>query len=290
MAVYERRKPRRRIYVVNKRRFLPFLVIILLLFVLCVLLYLNLTMPVRQYTADQFPPDQLLMYFEVGEDTGVPWYYLAAVDKAENVPKEKINKERSSSIALHLAGIEDPEELPHFLAGYKNEKSLFRKAQRQTERFSNLWEIYSNKAFPILPDSEYTYENGYGDSRSYGGERTHEGIDIMAEKGVPVLSASNGVIEQSGWNELGGYRIGIRGEDNVYYYYAHLSRYEGKPEKGDEVKRRQLIGYVGDTGYGPEGTTGEFEPHLHFGMYYGKEDNLKAFNPYPFLKAWEKKQ
>ena len=134
---------------------------------------------------------------------------------------------------------------------------------------------------------EYTYEDGYGDARSYGGERNHEGIDLMAEQGVPILSVCDGVIEKVGWNELGGYRIGIRGQDNIYYYYAHMSYYEGKPEKGDKVKKGQLIGYVGDTGYGPEGTTGEFLPHLHFGMYYGKGGKLSAFNPYPFLKAWE---
>ena len=117
----------------------------------------------------------------------------------------------------------------------------------------------------------------------------HEGIDLMAaDTGVPILSVCSGVIEKAGWNELGGYRIGIRGEDNVYYYYAHMSRYEGTPKAGDKISKGQLIGYVGDTGYGPEGTTGQFEPHLHFAMYLGKGEDLRAFNPYPFLKAWER--
>lgn len=286
MAVYRRRQ-NHSIYVINKTKFLLFLVIILLLLTVSVLIYLNLAMSARQYTVDQFSADQLRVYFEVQGDTGVPWYYLAAVDKAENISPEEAGKERSSSIALHLTGIEEMDELPALLASYKDDRSFFRKVKRQAGHFGEMNEIFNNKVFPVLAGSEYTYENGYGDPRSFGGERTHEGIDIMAETGVPVLSASGGVIEKSGWNELGGWRLGIRGEDNIYYYYAHLSSYEGRQEEGDRVKKGQLIGYVGDSGYGPEGTTGEFAPHLHFGMYYGKR-NLKAFNPYPFLKAWEK--
>jgi murein DD-endopeptidase MepM/ murein hydrolase activator NlpD len=286
MAAFETRRRYRHIYVVDKTRFILFLTIIILLIAVLVLLYLNIRMAGKQYTVDQFSSEQLLMYFEVEIDTKVPWYYLAAVDKAEAVSESEISKDRSSSIALHLVGIEDVDELPLFLTSYKDDKSFFKKVKRQVKRFNDLQEIYSNKSFPILPDSEYAYEDGYGDPRSFGGERTHEGIDIMAETGVPIISVCNGHIEQIGWNELGGYRIGIRGEDNIYYYYAHLSHYEGSLEIGDKVRRRQLIGYVGDTGYGPEGTTGKFEPHLHFGMYYGKS-KLKAFNPYPFLKAWE---
>lgn len=289
MAIYERRRRSPHIYVINKRRFIPFLIILFLLFTVSVLLYLNLAMAARQYTVSQFDSDQLLTYFNIEGDTGVPWYFLAAVDKAENIPPEEASKERSATIALHLKGIESIDELPIFLSSYKDDKSFFRKVKTEALHFEKMNEIFHNKAFPIMPDSEYTYENGYGDPRSYGGERTHEGIDIMAEKGVPVLSVSKGVIEQVGWNELGGYRIGIRGEDNIYYYYAHFSDYEGTPKKGDKVKQRQLIGYIGDSGYGPEGTTGEFAPHLHFGMYYDKGRNLKAFNPYPFLKAWEKR-
>ncbi len=59
-------------------------------------------------------------------------------------------------------------------------------------------------------------------------------------------------------------------------YYAHLERYEDGLQAGDVVAKGQVIGYLGDSGYGPEGTTGEFEPHLHFGIYQPVE---KAFSP-----------
>ena len=56
------------------------------------------------------------------------------------------------------------------------------------------------------------------------------------------------------------------------------------------MKKGEVIGYVGDSGYGTEGTTGKFPPHLHFGIYV--RENLlswrrEAINPYPLLKVWE---
>ena len=58
------------------------------------------------------------------------------------------------------------------------------------------------------------FDDGYGEGRSYGGRRSHEGIDIMPvsddRKQIPIRSVSDGVVEQLGWLELGGYRVGIR--------------------------------------------------------------------------------
>ena len=46
-----------------------------------------------------------------------------------------------------------------------------------------------------------------------------------------------------------------------------MSRFAEGIEMGERVKKGEVIGYVGDSGYGPEGTTGKFPPHLHFGIY-----------------------
>ena len=60
--------------------------------------------------------------------------------------------------------------------------------------------------------------------RSYGGERGHEGTDIMAtvnERGMyPVISMTDGIVESKGWLELGGYRLGIRAPQGAYFYYG----------------------------------------------------------------------
>ncbi len=146
----------------------------------------------------------------------------------------------------------------------------------------------SERSFPLSTKHNYSVVNNYGLGRSYGGRRSHEGIDIFAGYSVPVLSTAYGVIEVVGWNDLGGYRIGIRDIYNTYQYYAHLHGYEGDLKEGDIVTPGQVIGYVGSTGYGKEGTSGKFPPHLHFGLY--KFDGRKewSFSPYPHLRKWEK--
>lgn len=156
--------------------------------------------------------------------------------------------------------------------------------------------------FPV-PESAYdkerfgvTFADSWMDSRKFGGERTHEGCDIMAslnERGrYPVVSMSDGHVEKMGWLRLGGYRIGVRSTRGVYFYYAHLSDYAPELAVGDEVKAGELLGFMGDTGYSEvEGTTGYFPVHLHVGVYLEDEKGEeKSLNPYPFLKELEEKK
>lgn len=140
------------------------------------------------------------------------------------------------------------------------------------------------------------YADSWRESRSYGGDRVHEGCDIMApvnQRGIyPVLSVSEGTIENMGWLKLGGYRIGIRSGTNVYFYYAHLSDYMPGLSVGQQVKAGECIGFMGDTGYSEvEGTTGNFPVHLHFGIYMKTVNGgEEAQNPYPFLLQTESKK
>jgi|GEM_PF-592629 len=274
-------------YRINPGRFSAFLATVLALFLLTYVLLSWDSLFYRQYSLSEFDSRVLEEYFTAEQDQGVPWYYLAAVDRAEEIPPEGISRERSSAVALHLRGIQKPDEIRELLKTYKDDSRFLKKVVQEVKKFKNLKAIYENKVFPIAPGYEYDYENGYGEGRSFGGERKHEGIDIMCAKGVPLVSVCDGVIEKKGWNTLGGWRLGIRGEDGIYYYYAHLSMYNDKLQEGDPVVKGQVIGFAGDSGYGEEGTIGQFEPHLHFGMYEGKD--MKPVNPYPFLKVWERK-
>lgn len=137
------------------------------------------------------------------------------------------------------------------------------------------------------------FDDGYGEGRSYGGSRRHEGIDIMAVDAdageLEVQSVSDGRVEQMGWLELGGYRVGIRSPGGLYFYYAHLDSYAAGLQKGDTVKAGTLLGYMGDTGYGQEGTRGKFPVHLHFGVYYDKNGEEKTIDPYRLLRCLETK-
>ncbi len=155
------------------------------------------------------------------------------------------------------------------------------------------------KFFPVPlntnPDApDVKYENGWMDTRTYGGERGHEGCDIMGTERprgyYPVVSISDGTVEKVGWLEKGGWRLGIRSPGGVYLYYAHLYGYSRQWEEGDVVKAGELLGFMGDTGYSKvEGTTGNFDVHLHMGIYL-KTDNKEemSVNPYWVLRYLEK--
>ena len=148
--------------------------------------------------------------------------------------------------------------------------------------------------FPI-PESggENGGENG---GRKNSPKRRHEGCDIMGSKMppgyYPVVSMTDGIIEKIGWLEMGGWRIGVRAPGGAYLYYAHLYSYAGDFKEGDRVKAGELIGYMGDTGYGKtEGTRGNFDVHLHVGIYIKTDHNEEmSVNPYWILKWLEKKR
>jgi len=145
----------------------------------------------------------------------------------------------------------------------------------------------NDRAFPVSTKYNYSYRSTWGDARGFGGRRIHEGTDIFAGYGVPVISSTYGVVELKGWNRFGGWRIGIRDVHNIYHYYAHLQSFSDI-KIGQIVKPGDVIGTVGSTGYGPPGTSGKFPPHLHYGMYKDNGTREWSFDPYPFLRKWER--
>jgi murein DD-endopeptidase MepM/ murein hydrolase activator NlpD len=106
----------------------------------------------------------------------------------------------------------------------------------------------------------------------------HEGTDISAEKGTPVLSATEGTVEAIGWTFYSGDRVGVRGVDGNYYFYAHLSAFAPGIAIGARLQPGTVLGLVGNTGYGDPGHEDEFPPHLHFGI-----QAADWVNPYPIL-------
>lgn len=146
--------------------------------------------------------------------------------------------------------------------------------------------------FPVAESSDdqrlsVSFEDSWMFERSYGGERGHEGTDIMPsvnEPGLfPVVSMTDGVVESKGWLELGGWRLGIRAPHGAYFYYAHLDSYSDIRE-GDHVEAGELLGFMGDTGYGTEeGTRGKFPVHLHIGIYLYENGQEISVDPYPAL-------
>lgn len=142
---------------------------------------------------------------------------------------------------------------------------------------NTITEELCNLPYPKTYSSSISFSDSWGAERTINADsadqsvRMHEGCDLMYapnEPGqVPILSMTEGVVEQKGWLTLGGYRIGIRSQGGIYYYYAHMASYAANLEVGDRVKAGQFLGFMGNTGYGKEGTTGKFAVHLHVGIY-----------------------
>lgn len=133
----------------------------------------------------------------------------------------------------------------------------------------------------------YTSVDDYGAGRTYGGERSHQGNDLIADMGVPIVSMTDGEVTRLGWNEYGGNRVGITSNNGTYFYYAHMDRYADGLAKGKKVKAGEVMGYIGDTGYGPPGTRGKLIPHLHVQIGFMTRESSKDyywFNPYDIIK------
>lgn len=131
---------------------------------------------------------------------------------------------------------------------------------------------YGLKAFlPIAKYFPYSDYDDFGVSRSYGYKRRHLGHDMMGQVGTPVVAVESGYVEALGWNQYGGWRIGVRSFDGKrYYYYAHLRKnfpYNKSLAVGSVVQAGDVIGYLGRTGYSANENVNNIDtPHLHFGM------------------------
>lgn len=124
---------------------------------------------------------------------------------------------------------------------------------------------------PIAEGFSYSHYDDFGSSRTYGYRRSHLGNDLMGYVGTPIVAVEGGTVECYGWNNYGGWRLGIRSFDGKRsYYYAHLRKdrpYAEGIKEGSLVKAGQVIGYMGMTGYSTkENVNGMNVPHLHFGM------------------------
>jgi murein DD-endopeptidase MepM/ murein hydrolase activator NlpD len=108
-----------------------------------------------------------------------------------------------------------------------------------------------------------------------GGKRKHEGIDIFARKGTPVVAICDGIIVSKGSTPRGGKVLWLQSTTHpMTVYYAHLDQHKAK--SGQFVRKGEVIGTVGNTG------NARYTPaHLHFGIY----KYTGAVNPLPYVKS-----
>ena len=152
---------------------------------------------------------------------------------------------------------------------------------------------YGLKAFsPIARDFPYSDYDDFGVSRSYGYKRRHLGHDMMGQVGTPIIAVESGTVEALGWNQYGGWRIGIRSFDKKrYYYYAHLRKnypYQSCLSEGSVVTAGDVIGYLGRTGYSSTENTNNIDtPHLHVGLQLIFDESQKEGNNEIWIDCYE---
>ncbi len=121
----------------------------------------------------------------------------------------------------------------------------------------------------------------YNESRGAG--RPHEAIDIVAPRGTPVIAVADGKVVKLFNSKPGGltvYQFDL--DEKLAYYYAHLDSYAPGLAEGQQLKRGELVGYVGTSGNANPAT-----PHLHFAIFVLSPEKRwwkgTAINPYPLL-------
>ncbi len=128
--------------------------------------------------------------------------------------------------------------------------------------------------FPVAGAA--TFSNDWMFGRPGG--RLHQGIDLFAARGTPVVAVADGSAFRVGYNGLGGWRMWLRDSGGNTFYYAHLDAFSPAAVEGASVARGTVLGYVGDSG-DARGTS----PHLHFEIHPGGGGPVP---PYPVVTGW----
>ncbi|HXK39632.1 MAG TPA: peptidoglycan DD-metalloendopeptidase family protein [Candidatus Paceibacterota bacterium] len=166
-----------------------------------------------------------------------------------------------SDRSIHLVSHDDEDRS----SGYRTGSSLRRKiADLDDDEVEEL-------PIPVLfgVTLRALYPN-FGDPRD-GGTREHEGFDILAPEGAPVVSPTEAVVTRIGSGASTGKYVRTANPGGETFVYMHLSGF-ADIEEGDVLEEGDLIGLVGDTGNASGGP-----PHLHFEI----RDGRRAIDPYP---------
>ncbi len=186
-------------------------------------------------------------------------------------------KTDSLKIFKHLKSSEDKKSI----LSQEIETSGFYKVIVQPQiqlQFPFILKIYTEPLyeFPVSGGGNKNIQSFWADPRDTG-SRSHEGVDIFADRGTPVIAITDGIIDSAGERGLGGKQVWLR--DGLFgkrIYYAHLDKIA--VSEGEKVKIGDTLGFVGNTG-----NAKDLPPHLHFGIYKSKG----AVNPLSFIKKTE---
>jgi murein DD-endopeptidase MepM/ murein hydrolase activator NlpD len=138
--------------------------------------------------------------------------------------------------------------------------------------------------FPVAGD--VSWGDTYGANRSDVPGGWHHGDDLFAKLGTPILAVADGTVFAVGWNRVGGWRLWLRDQFGNGFYYAHFAGYTALARDNSQVRRGQVLGFVGNTG--DAHTT---DPHLHFEVHPNGLLSLGydgAVDPTTYLAQWHR--
>jgi murein DD-endopeptidase MepM/ murein hydrolase activator NlpD len=136
-----------------------------------------------------------------------------------------------------------------------------------------------SKRFVFPVGGRTTIGGPFGSFRADTG--AHEGNDLFADFGTPVVAVADGVIKNVGSLPISGNRLWVYADGGDQFFYAHLASFAPAAVDERHVEAGTILGYIGNTG-DAEPTP----PHLHFEIH---PDGGKAVDPNPFLVTWQKR-
>jgi hypothetical protein len=156
--------------------------------------------------------------------------------------------------------------------------------------------ILAGPPFPVAGMAKYS--DDFLTPRLTPVPHLHQGTDVFADFGTPIVASGPGRVTQRDDAPVGGLEMWVAGDDGVNYYYAHLLSFADTAQVGRTVTAGTVLGYVGNTGDASGGP-----PHLHFEIHppgSGRDKVLAAgvpvagaaasasgsINPKPILDAW----
>ncbi|MEA2439078.1 MAG: peptidoglycan LD-endopeptidase LytH [Thermoleophilaceae bacterium] len=154
-----------------------------------------------------------------------------------------------------------------------------KKARRRKPSRTHALLTSNGYVFPVY--GKHDYSDTWGAFRADTG--FHEGNDIFANAGTPVVAVCEGSLNRVGTLPISGNRLWVKcTKAGDSFFYAHLSAFATDTRNGLQVTPGQVIGFVGSTG-----DAEQTPPHLHFEVH---PRDGKAVDPYPFLRAWENRR
>jgi murein DD-endopeptidase MepM/ murein hydrolase activator NlpD len=141
--------------------------------------------------------------------------------------------------------------------------------------------LLTSKGFVFPVYGPHNFTDTFGAFRADTG--FHEGNDIFALAGTPLVAVCDGSLNRVGTLPISGNRLWVKcTKTGDAFFYAHLSAFATDTRDGLHVKAGQVIGFLGSTG-----DAERTPPHLHFEVHPG---DGPAVDPYPFLRAWESRR